>query len=92
MVLTLESPAGFDFTDPDIRAERLPVDELAQMRRPAPIRWSPCAATSSPARRRRRCPRLRGRHLPILLAVASNEVTRNSITEDMMAFTKFRDQ
>ena len=26
-------PPGFDFTDPDIYAERLPVDELAEMRR-----------------------------------------------------------
>lgn len=29
MMLTFESPAGLDFTDPDIHAERLPVDELA---------------------------------------------------------------
>ncbi len=33
-------PAGFDFTDPDIYAERLPVDELAEMRRVAPIWWN----------------------------------------------------
>ena len=33
-------PAGFDFTDPDIYAERLPVDELAQMRKVAPIWWN----------------------------------------------------
>jgi cholest-4-en-3-one 26-monooxygenase len=33
-------PPGFDFTDPDIYAERLPVDELAQMRRVAPIWWN----------------------------------------------------
>ena len=34
---TPDLPAGFDFTDPDIYAERLPVDELAQMRKVAPI-------------------------------------------------------
>jgi cholest-4-en-3-one 26-monooxygenase len=33
-------PPGFDFTDPDIYAERLPVDELAQMRKVAPIWWN----------------------------------------------------
>jgi cholest-4-en-3-one 26-monooxygenase len=33
-------PAGFDFTDPDIYAERLPVDELAELRRVAPIWWN----------------------------------------------------
>ncbi|BBZ28656.1 linalool 8-monooxygenase [Mycolicibacterium madagascariense] len=33
-------PAGFDFTDPDIYAERLPVEELAEMRRVAPIWWN----------------------------------------------------
>ena len=33
-------PAGFDFTDPDIYAERLPVEEFAQMRRVAPIWWN----------------------------------------------------
>ena len=33
-------PPGFDFTDPDIYAERLPVDELAEMRRSAPIWWN----------------------------------------------------
>ena len=32
-------PPGFDFTDPDIYAERLPVDELAEMRKVAPIWW-----------------------------------------------------
>jgi len=37
---TLNLPAGFDFTDPDIYAERLPVDELAQMRKLAPIWWN----------------------------------------------------
>ncbi|WP_421840467.1 cytochrome P450 [Mycobacterium sp.] len=33
-------PAGFDFTDPDIYAKRLPVDELAELRRTAPIWWN----------------------------------------------------
>ncbi|SON63069.1 Steroid C26-monooxygenase [Mycobacterium simulans] len=33
-------PRGFDFTDPDIYAERLPVAELAEMRRTAPIWWN----------------------------------------------------
>ncbi|MGK2853322.1 MAG: cytochrome P450 [Microbacteriaceae bacterium] len=37
---TPDLPAGFDFTDPDIYAERLPVDELALMRRVAPIWWN----------------------------------------------------
>jgi cholest-4-en-3-one 26-monooxygenase len=33
-------PAGFDFTDPGIYAERLPVDELAELRKAAPIWWN----------------------------------------------------
>ena len=33
-------PPGFDFTDPDIYAERLPVAELAEMRHVAPIWWN----------------------------------------------------
>ena len=33
-------PAGFDFTDPDIYAKRLPVEELAEMRKVAPIWWN----------------------------------------------------
>jgi cholest-4-en-3-one 26-monooxygenase len=33
-------PAGFDFTNPDIYAERLPIDELAEMRKVAPIWWN----------------------------------------------------
>lgn len=37
---TLNLPPGFDFTDPDIYAERLPVEELAEMRRLAPIWWN----------------------------------------------------
>ncbi|BBY00380.1 cytochrome P450 [Mycobacterium seoulense] len=32
-------PPGFDPTDPDIYAERLPVGELAELRRNAPIWW-----------------------------------------------------
>ena len=30
-------PAGFDFTDPDLLAERLPVAEFAELRRTAPM-------------------------------------------------------
>jgi cholest-4-en-3-one 26-monooxygenase len=33
-------PPAFDFTDPDIYAERLPVEELAELRRVAPIWWN----------------------------------------------------
>ncbi|KUI22717.1 steroid C27-monooxygenase [Mycobacterium sp. GA-1285] len=33
-------PAGFDFTDPDIYAHRLPVEEFAELRRCAPIWWN----------------------------------------------------
>jgi cholest-4-en-3-one 26-monooxygenase len=33
-------PPGFDFTDPDLHAERLPVGELAELRRTAPIWWN----------------------------------------------------
>lgn len=33
-------PPGFDFTDPDIYAQRLPVEELAEVRRVAPIWWN----------------------------------------------------
>jgi cholest-4-en-3-one 26-monooxygenase len=32
-------PPGFDFTDPDICTERLPVAELADLRKAAPIWW-----------------------------------------------------
>ena len=32
-------PPGFDFTDPDIYAERLPVEEFAELRATAPIWW-----------------------------------------------------
>jgi cholest-4-en-3-one 26-monooxygenase len=33
-------PAGFDFTDPDIYATRLPTEEFAEVRRTAPIWWN----------------------------------------------------
>ena len=33
-------PPGFDFTDPDVHAERLPVEELAELRKTAPIWWN----------------------------------------------------
>jgi cholest-4-en-3-one 26-monooxygenase len=33
-------PPGFDFTDPDIYADRLPVEELAELRKTAPIWWN----------------------------------------------------
>ena len=33
-------PPGFDFTDPDLNRERLPVEELAELRRIAPIWWN----------------------------------------------------
>jgi cholest-4-en-3-one 26-monooxygenase len=39
-VPTPNLPAGFDFTDPDVYAERLPVEELAELRRAAPIWWN----------------------------------------------------
>ena len=32
-------PAGFDFTDPAIYADRVPVEELAELRKVAPIYW-----------------------------------------------------
>jgi len=32
-------PPGFDFTDPDVYKQRLPVEELAELRRTAPIWW-----------------------------------------------------
>ncbi|WP_431956149.1 cytochrome P450 [Nocardia lijiangensis] len=34
-------PEGFDVTDPDIYAERVPVEEFAELRRTAPIWWNP---------------------------------------------------
>jgi cholest-4-en-3-one 26-monooxygenase len=33
-------PPGFDFTDPDIYAERIPVEEFAELRASAPIWWN----------------------------------------------------
>ena len=33
-------PEGFDFTDPDLYAERLPVAEFAELRRTAPVWWN----------------------------------------------------
>jgi cholest-4-en-3-one 26-monooxygenase len=41
-------PPNFDFTDPDIYAERLPVDELGELRRTAPVWWN-AQATGSEA-------------------------------------------
>lgn len=32
-------PGGFDFTDPDIYAHRVPVEELAEVRRTEPVFW-----------------------------------------------------
>ncbi|MFI6043027.1 cytochrome P450 [Nocardia sp. NPDC051321] len=34
-------PDGFDVTDPDIYAERIPVEEFAELRRTAPVWWNP---------------------------------------------------
>ncbi|MBB5856851.1 cytochrome P450 [Amycolatopsis umgeniensis] len=34
-------PAGFDFTDPDLYATRLPLAEFAELRRTAPVWWNP---------------------------------------------------
>jgi cholest-4-en-3-one 26-monooxygenase len=33
-------PPGFDFTDPDLNQQRLPVEELALLRRTAPVWWN----------------------------------------------------
>lgn len=33
-------PGGFDFTDPDLYAERVPLEEFAELRRTAPIWWN----------------------------------------------------
>jgi cholest-4-en-3-one 26-monooxygenase len=32
---------GFDLTDPDLYARRVPQEELAELRRAAPVRWNP---------------------------------------------------
>jgi cholest-4-en-3-one 26-monooxygenase len=34
-------PEGFDFTDPDVGVQRVPAAELAELRRTAPVWWSP---------------------------------------------------
>jgi cholest-4-en-3-one 26-monooxygenase len=34
-------PPGFDFTDPDLYARRLPMEEFAELRRTAPVWWNP---------------------------------------------------
>lgn len=34
-------PEGFDFTDPDLYASRVPLAEFAELRRTAPIFWNP---------------------------------------------------
>ena len=46
-------PPGFDFTDPDIYAERLPIEELAEMRKVAPIWWNEQPKGRRRVRRRR---------------------------------------
>lgn len=33
-------PAGFDFTDPDLLEQRVPVEEFAELRRTAPVWWN----------------------------------------------------
>jgi cholest-4-en-3-one 26-monooxygenase len=33
-------PPGFDFTDPDLYASRVPADEFAELRRTAPVWWN----------------------------------------------------
>jgi cholest-4-en-3-one 26-monooxygenase len=33
-------PAGFDFTDPDLYVTRVPTEELAELRRAAPVWWN----------------------------------------------------
>jgi cholest-4-en-3-one 26-monooxygenase len=34
-------PPGFDFTDPDLNAQRVPAEELAELRRTSPVWWNP---------------------------------------------------
>jgi cholest-4-en-3-one 26-monooxygenase len=34
-------PHGFDFTDPDLYAQRVPLEEFARLRRTAPVWWNP---------------------------------------------------
>ncbi|GAA5073985.1 cytochrome P450 [Nocardia iowensis] len=38
-VTTPSIPAGFDFTDPNVLATRLPVQEFAELRRTSPVWW-----------------------------------------------------
>ena len=33
-------PVGFDFTDPDLYATRLPLEEFAELRQTAPVWWN----------------------------------------------------
>ncbi|MFE0026448.1 cytochrome P450 [Amycolatopsis sp. NPDC059021] len=40
-------PAGFDFTDPDLYANRLPLAEFAELRRTAPVWWNPQARNTA---------------------------------------------
>ena len=37
---TPQLPKGFDFTDPDVYAARLPTEELRELRRAAPSWWN----------------------------------------------------
>lgn len=37
---TPDIPTGFDFTDPDLYARRLPLEEFAELRRTAPVWWN----------------------------------------------------
>jgi cholest-4-en-3-one 26-monooxygenase len=39
-VSTVSLPEGFDFTNPDLIAERLPIAEYAELRRTAPVWWN----------------------------------------------------
>jgi len=38
-MLSPNLPPGFDFLDPDVHVERLPVEELAELRRTTPVWW-----------------------------------------------------
>jgi cholest-4-en-3-one 26-monooxygenase len=39
-VATPDIPPGFDFTDPDLYAHRVPTEEFAELRRTAPVWWN----------------------------------------------------
>lgn len=39
-MVTPAIPEGFNFTDPDLYAERLPLEEFAELRRTAPVWWN----------------------------------------------------